>query len=49
MSSNVPVVSFVTETVEPIKHVKSKNKLKGGASIENDDNFLDEFFHNNNH
>ena len=29
MSSNDLVVISVTETVEPIKPVKSKNKLKG--------------------
>ena len=34
MSSNDPVVNSETETVEPIKTVKSKNKMKGGANIE---------------
>ena len=44
MSSN----DSVTETVEPIKPAKSKNKLKSGTNTEIKDKNLDKIFHNNN-
>ena len=34
MNSNDPIVNSETKTVEPIKPVKSKTKMKGGANIE---------------
>ena len=48
MSSNDPVINSVTETVEPIKPGKWKNKLKDGAKIEINDKDLDEILYNKN-
>ena len=40
-----PVVDCVTETVAPVKLVKTKNKLKGGGNIEIDHEYSDEILH----
>ena len=48
MSSNDPIVNSLNETVEPIKPVESKNKLKGGGNNEINHEFLNEILHNNN-
>ena len=38
----------ISEPSLQIKHAKSKNKLKGGGKIENNDEKLDEILHINN-
>ena len=46
LSSNDLKQTQMSKFVEPIKPVKTKNKLKGGAIIENNDKYLDEILHN---
>ena len=48
MSSNDPIVNSVTETVKPIKPVKSKNKMKVGRNNEIREKYLNETLHNYN-
>ena len=47
MISNEPnsIVDSLTETVAPAKPGKIINKKEGGGKTENNDDYLDEFFH----
>ena len=47
-SNDLKVPQTISDSSREVKPVKSKNKLKGGANVEINDQYLDKLLQNNN-